>query len=229
MKIIAMIPARMGSKRIPLKNIRLLGDRALIEYPVDLSKGCQLFDEIWVNTESEALGEFCKKRGICFHKRPSDLSNDTATNRDFTYEFLKQHDCDYVVMVNPTSPLISTDTLNKFVRYVLDNDFDTILSVVSEKTECFFKKMPINFNSGEKINSQMLEPVDRVVWSITAWKKESFIRNEDTGINPVFGGKIGLFQIPKHESCDIDTEEDWIIAEYAISNKRSFEKKYLTL
>lgn len=232
MKIIAMIPARMGSKRIPHKNIRYLADKPLIYYPIDLAMQANCFDSIWINTESEQLGKIAVERGIQFHKRPEELASDTATNRDFMYEFLKTHECDYVVMINPTSPLLSLDTLLSFVDFVKNNEFDTIMSVVSYKSEAYYKNEPINFDLSEKINSQFLEPVDVTAWALTAWKRDSFINNQDNGINPVFGGKIGLFSIPKDECCDLDTPEDWNIAEGFVMSKRPecrFKERYLEL
>lgn len=105
-KLIAMIPARMGSRRIPKKNIRYMLDKPLIQYPIDLARESGGFDSIWVNTESEELGVACEKMGVKFHRRPTELSTDNVTNRDFVYEFLQKHECDYVIMLNPTSPTL---------------------------------------------------------------------------------------------------------------------------
>ena len=127
-KIIAMIPARLGSKRIPKKNIRYMGDKALIQYPIDLALKSGAFESVWVNTESKELGKVIQTMGAQFHERPKELAGDTATNREFTYEFLEKHPCDYVVMVNTTSPLLRQETLDKFMEYVKENDFDTVLS-----------------------------------------------------------------------------------------------------
>lgn len=226
-KIIAMIPARMGSKRIPKKNIRIMVDKPLIQYPIDLliQSGC--IAEIYINSESDILGEFATLNGIKFHKRPEELSTDTATNVDFTTEFLEKHDCDYVIMVNPTSPLLRQETLNGFCKYVLENDFDTVLSVADEKAESFFEGKPINFSLEEKVNSQYLEPVRKVVWALTAWKKENFLKAKYEGKCPVYAGNIGLYTIPTDESCDLDTEEDWTIAEgILLGRKTNAEKKY---
>lgn len=66
-KLIAMIPARMGSKRIPKKNIRLMMGKPLIQYPIDLALHSKGFESVWVNTESEALGKACMKMGAKFH------------------------------------------------------------------------------------------------------------------------------------------------------------------
>ncbi len=219
-RIIAMIPARMGSKRVPKKNLRYLGEKPLIIYPIELAKNSNLFESVWVNTESTLLGETAVKNDVFFHKRPDGLAGDQATNREFTYEFLSKHECDYVVMVNPTSPMIKQDTLYKFVQFIENNNFDTVLSVVEEKTECFYRDKAINFPLSEKINSQFLVPVHRTVWCLTAWKRSMFMAYQESGKNPVFGGKIGLFSIPKDEAVDIDTEEDWKLAEGILASRK---------
>ncbi len=224
-KIIAMIPARLGSKRIPKKNIRYMGDKALIQYPIDLALKSGAFESVWVNTESKELGKVIQTMGAQFHERPKELAGDTATNREFTYEFLEKHPCDYVVMVNTTSPLLRQETLDKFMEYVKENDFDTVLSVVSEKEETFYQDKPLNFSLQEKVNSQLLKPVEKIVWAMTAWKRKTFMRLQEEGKNPVFGGKIGKFAIPKDESCDLDTEEDWRIAEGILLSRTLAVKK----
>ena len=225
-----MIPARLGSKRIFQKNIRLLNGKPLILYPIELVKGTGLIDEIWVDTEDEALGRYCENHGARFHKRPPELANDSATNRDFVYEFLKRHDCDYIVMVNTTSPLLREDTFESFLNYIDDNDYDVILSCIDERAETFFRGAPLNFSFLEKVNSQELEPTLKVVWALTSWKRETFLHLQESGANPVFGGKVGTFVIPKDESCDLDSEEDWAIAEgMLLSRQKRSKKEYIEL
>lgn len=230
-KIIAMIPARLGSKRIPKKNLRYLGDKPLIQYPIDLALQVPELEEIWVNTESDELGKVIQGMGAGFHRRPAEFSSDNSTNREFTYHFLCQHKCDYVIMVNSTSPLLRLETLQRFIQFVNAHDYDTVLSTVSEKAETFFQGKPLNFNINNKVNSQMLDPVEKTIWALTAWKRETFMRLEQEGACPVFGGKLATFPIPKDESCDLDTEEDWHIAEGAIQARRLAvsEPRYLTL
>lgn len=225
-----MIPARLGSKRIPKKNIRYMIDKPLIQYPIDLCVNSNLFEGVWVNTEYAAIAPVIEKMGASFHERPKELATDTATNRQFTYEFLKRHDCDYVIMVNPTSPLLREKTLLEFADFIQKGEYDTVLSVVSEKSETFFRGTPLNFSLEEKVNSQLLEPVDKIVWALTAWKRETFINLEDSGKNPVFGGKVAIFSIPKDESCDLDTPEDWNIAEGILNARISgFAERYMRI
>lgn len=229
-KIVAMIPARLGSKRIPKKNIRYLLDKPLIQYPLEATLGNSRFESVWVNTESEQLGRIAQRLGANFHRRPDSLATDAATNRDFVYEFLLTHPCDYVVMVNTTSPLLRPNTVNAFLDYVCNNQFDTVMSVVSEKAETMFCDQPLNFSLAEKINSQLLEPVEKIVWSLTAWKRETFLSLQERGQNPIFGGDMARFIIPKDESCDLDTEEDWRIAQGILTARNMEEdKRYLEL
>lgn len=229
-KMIAMIPARLGSKRIPKKNIRYMLDKPLIQYPIDAVIRTGLCAEVWVNTEDDALGKAAECLGARFHKRPPELATDTATNREFTYEFMQKHACDYVVMANTTSPLLRQETVASFFQYVQDNDFDTVLSVVTEKEETFFGGRPLNFSLAEKVNSQRLAPTQKIVWALTAWKRSTFMRLQEEGVNPVFGGRLGLFEIPKDESCDLDTEEDWRIAEGILTaRKQESSARYMEL
>lgn len=229
-RMIAMIPARLGSKRIPKKNLRYLGDKPLIQYPIDLALQIPEFESVWVNTESEELGKVIEAMGASFHRRPEELATDQATNREFTYHFMSQHECDYVIMLNSTSPLLRLETVRNFVNYINEHDYDTVLSTISEKAESFYQGEPLNFDIQHKVNSQMLEPVEKTIWALTAWKRETFMKLEQQGECPVFGGKLGTFAIPKDEACDLDTEEDWKIAEsFLLARNRSFEAKYLEL
>lgn len=231
-RMIAMIPARLGSKRIPKKNLRYLGDKPLIQYPIDLALQIPEFESVWVNTESEELGHAAETMGAKFHKRPPEFSTDSSTNREFTYHFMCHHECDYVIMVNSTSPLLSIDTIQRFIQFTNEHDYDTILSTVSEKAESFYRGEALNFNLKQKVNSQILEPIEKTVWALTAWKRETFMKLEQEGICPIFGGVLKTFQIPKDEACDLDTEEDWHIAEGAIKARSltaHSEPKYLNL
>ena len=116
MKVIAMIPARQGSKRIPKKNIRLLNGIPLISYVIRAAKQANCFDEIYVNSESDIIGKLALEEGVKFYKRPDELSSDSATNDDFVLDFLENINCDALVQVLATSPFSSL-SLMCFGRY----------------------------------------------------------------------------------------------------------------
>lgn len=224
-KFTAMIPARLGSKRVVKKNIRFLCGKPMMRYAIDAAKASGCFTDIWVNSESGLIGELALASGVAFHRRPDDLALDEATNQDFTYEFLLAHPCDYVVMVNPTSPLLTSDTIRRFCGYVGDGKFDTVLSVLEERAECFFSGNPVNFTTRKKTNSQDLEPVEKVVWALTAWRREHFLAVAKSGGCSVFSGRLGRFAIPLKEACDIDTHEEWDLAESLLLRKAESEYK----
>lgn len=213
LKILAMIPARMGSKRIPRKNIRYIDGKPLLLRAIELAQQSKMFSEVWVTSSDAVLRDITLKFNAQFHPRPEKLSTDIATNRDFTEDFLLNHPCDYVVMLNTTSPTLRVETVRAFCEFVAKGEYDTVLSTISEQAETFYQYKPLNFSLNEKINSQLLPPTEKVVWALTAWRRDTFLQLQKEGRNPIFGGKLTTFPIPKDECCDLDTEDDWRIAE----------------
>ena len=163
--VLAMIPARMGSKRLKQKNLRELGGLPLITRAIRKCLAAGVFDEIWVNSEHPAFGEIAAQEGVRFHQRPAELASNTATSEQFVYEFLKAHPCDYLFQVHTIAPLLTAEQVAGFVQTMLDSDYDVLLSVVNEQIECAIDGKPINFTFDRKTNSQELTPVR--VYSLT--------------------------------------------------------------
>ena len=102
-KVIAMIPARLGSKRVKNKNLKEINGKPLISYIVETAVKSNVFDEIYINSESEIFKDIADKYGIKFYKRPEELSTDSATNDQFALDFIENNPCDTLVQ------LLSTD------------------------------------------------------------------------------------------------------------------------
>ena len=135
-----MIPARLGSTRVKYKNIRYLKDKPLIEYIVDSAKKVKFFDEIYINSESRIFETIALKKKVKFYKRSAKLASGSATNDDFVLDFLKVNNCDYLIQLLPTSPFISTEEINDFIKFMIKNKFDTLISVKNIQIECLYKK-----------------------------------------------------------------------------------------
>ena len=122
-KIIAMIPVRLGSKRVPNKNLRLLGNKPLVAHIIEAAKEANVFDEIVINSESDIFKEIADEYGVKFYKRPDHLSTDEATNDDFTLDFMHNINGDMLIQLLATSPFITSTQIKEFVskslRYVL--------------------------------------------------------------------------------------------------------------
>ena len=119
MKIIAMIPARLGSKRVPKKNLRLLNGRPLISYSIETAVKSKIFDEVYVNSESNIFSKIAEEYGAKFYKRPSFLSKDSTNNDQFCIDFLNNITGDILIQILPTSPLISSLEIKNFVNHML--------------------------------------------------------------------------------------------------------------
>lgn len=217
MKIVAMIPARLGSKRIPKKNLREINGKPLICYIIEAAVKSKCFDEIYLNSEAEAeFAPIARQYGIKFYKRPENLASDTATNDHFTMDFFENVECDAMVQLLPTSPFITPDQVKSFVKQYVNEKLDTLISVKNVQIECLYDGKPINFDAQSiTLPSQELKPVQAYACGLMAWGKTNYMRNY---INYGAGyhggdGRIGTFVMDGFSTVDIDVEDDFKIAE----------------
>jgi len=211
--IIAMIPARMGSQRLKQKNLMPLQGVPLIAHAIRKALATGVFDEVWVNSENSKFGEIAKQEGAAFHRRPDVLASNTATSEDFVYEFLTRHPCDYLVQVHSIAPLLTTVQVVDFTRTLVEGPLDVLLSGVNEQIECMCQNEPVNFSFTTKTNSQELPPVQRITWSITGWKTETYMQAYESGKCATYAGRVGFFPIDRMAGHIIKTQEDFQLAE----------------
>jgi CMP-N-acetylneuraminic acid synthetase len=211
--ILALIPARMGSQRLAKKNLRELGGVPLISRVIRKCKSAGVFHEVWVNSEHSDFGNIATSEGVHFHQRPQELGNDRATSEEYISEFLNKHECDWVVQVHSIAPLLSVCDIRQFVDFTKSSDADVVLSYESIQIECALGGVPINFKFSEKTNSQELEPVQRISWSITAWRRSSFLKAVDDSRCATYAGKVAFYPVSPLAGHVIKTEQDLKIAE----------------
>tara|TARA_R110000824_G_scaffold57820_2_gene157067 strand:+ start:9466 stop:10620 length:1155 start_codon:yes stop_codon:yes gene_type:complete len=231
-KVIAMIPARMGSKRIPKKNIRLLNGKPLIQYAIDAVKEANCFDEIWINSESPIIEKLAIRSGVNFYKRPEQFSTDTASNDMWMEDFFKSVGGDIVIQVLPTSPFITPEEIRDFVQNFIYNGLDTLISMVDVRIEAVYKGQPINFNQKKETPpSQTLEPIKAYGCSLMGWRKTNYLKNMKEHGAAYHGGngKIGYFTLKGYSTIDIDNEEEYQLAESvarSMSKNKTYSIKY---
>jgi len=215
-KIIGMIPARLGSKRIKKKNLRLIDGLPLIQYIINAAKASSLLDEIYINSESTQFADIAEESGVRFYQRPEELSFDIATNDDFALDFINNVECDVLVQLLSTSPFISTEEIDGFIKAMLDGNFETMLSVSNVKIECIYKDRPINFDQTKKTPpSQLLEPIKAYACSLMGWEVQKYIANIEKFSAAYHGGdgSIGFYELTGYSTVDIDYEDDFLLAE----------------
>ena len=227
-KILVVIPARGGSKGIPRKNIRLLGGKPLIAHTIEMGKASKYVDDVLVTTDDNEIKFIAEKFGAETVKRDGKLAEDSIPLDPVIFDATLQKEkkenekYDVVITVQPTSPLLKTKTLDLAIETLLnpneDNEFyDTIISVVDDRhlswgyDEDKKKYFPL-YN--ERVNRQYLPKAFKETGSIFATKREFVTENSRLGDN------IGLIEISKQESIDIDNYEDWWVAERILKKKK---------
>lgn len=214
MEILAVIPARGGSKGIPRKNIRLLNGKPLIYYQLKNALKSKYIDDIVVTSDDEDILDYASNYDVYLRKRPSELAKDDVTLDPVIYDavnymenmLMKKYDI--VVTLQPTSPLLRPETLDEAIRYFIENDLDTLVPVV-DATHLYWREVngKIVPDFKERLNRQYLPKKYKETGAFLISKRE-FIRE-----NSRFGKKVDIFILDEIEGVDIDTPLDWLIAD----------------
>lgn len=141
-RILAIIPARGGSKGLPGKNIKILNGKPLIAWTIESARQCPYLDEIFVSTDSKEIANVCEQfnQKVPF-LRPESLAQDTSTSADVVLHVLDELEkegkfFDYFMLLEPTSPLRKKDDLKKAVELAVDNpEKDGVVSLGEVHTE----------------------------------------------------------------------------------------------
>ena len=137
MKIIALIPARSGSKSVPRKNIRKLCGKPLLSYAIQTALESALIDRVVVTTDNKEIADIAKKYGaeVPF-LRPKEISGDYALDIEYhqhAIDWLRENENytpDLIVNLRPTNPIRSPITVDKAIQTLIDNpDMDSLRSV----------------------------------------------------------------------------------------------------
>lgn len=216
MKILAVIPARAGSKGIPNKNIRIVNGKPLIFYSIKNAIDSHFITDIVVSTDSEAIKTIAKQLGVAYKERNKALCGDSITLDSVVFDAIpKNVDWDYIVTMQPTSPTLRVETLDKAIKYAIDNELDTLISVINAPHLSWSiengKKIP---NYKERLNRQFL-PANYLETGAFLISKYNVV-NKNTRI----GNKIDVFEVSEEEAVDIDTFEDLKVAASLLSKQK---------
>ena len=160
MKILAVIPARAGSKGIPNKNIRIIGGHPLVYYTIFNALQSQKITDVIVTTDSQEVGIIASQMGASLKWRDAVLCADHVTLDSVIFDAIpKESEWDYIVTMQPTSPTLKVETLDSAIEYAIANDLDTLISAINAPHLSWGskggKKVP---NYVERLNRQYLPP-----------------------------------------------------------------------
>ena len=221
-KILAVITARAGSKRLPNKNILDLAGKPLIAWTIDEAKKSKYIDKLIVSTDSEKIAEICKQYGaeVPF-MRPDELASDTANSISVlkhSIEFFK-NEFDYVLLLQPTSPLRTVKDIDKAIEN-LNNNVKAVVSVCeTEHSPLWSNTLPDDLNMANFIKpeiknkrSQDLPKYYRLNGAIYISEIDYFYQN-----NGFIGQLTKAYIMNQLNSIDIDTEIDFKLCEVFIN------------
>jgi CMP-N-acetylneuraminic acid synthetase len=217
MKFVCEIPARLGSKRVYRKNLRPICGKPMIAYAIDACQRASLVDEVYVNTESDLIAEVAESYGARVYRRPAELALDEVVSDQFNYDFLKNVECDALVMVNPVSPLVESIDVDEAIRYYQKHSVDSLISVRNQQLHAFFREKPINFSTESLLPmTQDIEPVQVCVWTVCIWNREVFLKSFERNGYAVFSGKLAFYPVDPAKSLKVSYESEFRMAEELI-------------
>ena len=226
MNILGLIPARGGSKRIPGKNIKLLGGLPLIAWTIRAALASNTCSHIVVSTDDDNIAAIAEKFGATVPGlRPEQLATDDSTSVDVAIYELEKHEkthgpVDGVLLLQPTSPFRTAESIKKAVNlFEMTGGCRAVVSV---------SKAPVHPAWCFRLNKSGMEPY--------LGRDNLEKRSQDLESAYMLNGAIYLISAPqlqnersflpecavpfsiesRYEALDIDTEEDWIMAEFFI-------------
>ena len=220
MKILAIITARGGSKRIPRKNIKNFLGKPILAYSIEAAVMSGIFDEVMVSTEDEEIAEIAKSYGakVPFY-RSEKTAGDFATTNDVLLEVIEEYEkrgqkFDMACCIYPTAPFVTSEKIKDAMSKLESSDADTLIPVVQfsypPQRAMVIRDELLQFKYLEYIDSrsQDLEKEYHDVGQFYCFKIEPYKQNKKLML-----GKILPYVVPEMEVQDIDTESDWQIAE----------------
>jgi pseudaminic acid cytidylyltransferase len=219
-ELLAIIPARGGSKRIPRKNIRLFIDRPILQYSIDAAIRTGMFSEIMVSTDDEEIADLAGSLGaeVPF-LRSADTSTDEATTSEVISEVVRKYRAsgrkfDFICCIYPTAPFIKSANLQKAYDILRENAAWSVVPVVkysfpiqrSFTIENGLLKM--QWPQYRDTRSQDLPAAFHDAGQFYFLDAQKFLNN-----GTIFNERTVGMEILETEAQDIDTETDWKLAE----------------
>ena len=222
MNILTIVPARGGSKGVLRKNIKILGDKPLIQYPYEVAKASKYNTKIILSSEDDEIIRIGKKIGFNIpFKRPISLAKDETSTIDvlkYTIEQLiaKGQKYDICVLLQPTSPFTKVEYFDNAIEQIIQNKVNSVISIV--KTSHFHpyhmfiqrnNRLFKFYKNSKRVESRFdLDEVYTHVGNIYAFKTEMILK-----YNKIFDKNSGFVKIKERDSINIDSNLDFIYAE----------------
>lgn len=222
--IVALLPMRHHSERVPGKNYRLFAGKPLYHHIVDHLLACPLISEVLIDTDSPIIMEDAAKHfpQVRLIERPEHLRADTVPMNDVLLHDVDQAKADYYLQTHSTNPLLSSQTITRALQMFLDHYpmYDSLFSVTRLQTRLWDSlARAVNHNPAILLRTQDLPPIYEENSCLYVFTRQTLAsRHNRIGERPL------LFELSRNEAWDIDEEIDFQIAEFLYSQRQEKEE-----
>ena len=213
-RIVALVPMRHHSERVPGKNYRPFGGKELYHHIIEILLDCELIDEVVINTDSPRIMENASENfpQVRLIERPQELRDGTVPMNNVLLYDVTQVASDYYLQTHSTNPLLSTETVTRAISLFLENypSYDSLFSVTRIETRLWDDLgRAINHNPAILLRTQDLPPVYEENSCLYIFNRSTLEKRRNrVGERPL------MFEIDAVEAWDIDNETDFRIAEF---------------
>jgi CMP-N-acetylneuraminic acid synthetase len=216
-KITAIVPVRKGSERVKNKNVKPFANSTLLDIKLNCLKKINLIDEIIVSSDCDSMLQIASKYGVKTHKRDEYYASSKANNSEFFKNLAESIDGEYIMYSPVTCPLISKETYFDCINTFQNPEVHNLVTVSPVKHHLWLDGKPLNYDIKNSPNSQNLPDINQITYGISIIsKKDMLLYGNIVNESPTF--KV----LDEIESVDIDTEFDFMVAEYIYNKLKGY-------
>jgi CMP-N-acetylneuraminic acid synthetase len=218
MKTVLFIPIKLNSQRLPGKNLMDLNGRPLCDYIFKTVSKIDAIDEKYVYCSDEKIRPYIPQ-GVRLLKRDSCLDGDEVRGTEIITHFLRDLKADVYVLTHATQPFTKAGSIKTALGKVLNEGYDSAFSAIEIQDYCWYQGKPLNYSMDSLVTTQNLEPIYMETGAFFIFRREVF---EMTGRR--IGNKPYMYLVDQFERIDIDTAEDFALAEAVAAYLTSMSK-----
>ena len=211
MKTACFIPIKAHSERVSGKNIRILNGKKLYQYICENVIKANVFDDVYIDTNSEEVADYAKKEGFYVIPRKPELAKNSANGNDLlVYHYALYPEYDYYFQLFATAPYLQPESIREcYIRLTEGSEFDSCFTATENHGFYWYADCPVNYRPGILPRSQDMLPVIEETTGLYGISRESLDKYRCR-----IGRKPYIHIVSKFEAVDINTEEDFKIAEH---------------
>ena len=205
-KVVALVPIKLNSQRLPHKNILPIGGKPLSYHILNSLKNTPNIDEVYVYCSNEKIKNYIPK-DVTYLERDSYLDGDLIKGFDIYESFINKVDADIYILAHTTSPFLKASTIENALDHVLEGEYDSAFSAQKIQTFAWYDGKPINYDINDVPRTQDMNPIYVETSGFFIFEKEIFTKHRRR-----IGFKPYIQVVDSMEAIDIDTKEDYDFA-----------------